>query len=192
MTNKEMKEYLQELMKKYDYYDPIHDRTEALRFGNIKNKNILDIGTGSLAILAAKNFGCNVTTIDISKEKINIAKENAIKENVLDKIKFQLTNARDISYKKNSFDAVVSFNALHHNKKGYEKMIEEMFRVAKEKVIITELNEIGVKVFDEYIHPEENHMDMAIDLKGLENKLNQYGKVKKLNRRLMTTFVCKK
>jgi len=192
MTNKEIKEYLQGLIQKYDYYDPVHDRMEALRFGNIKNKKIIDIGTGKgyLAILAAKNFSCNVTTIDISKDKIILAKENAKKEDILDKIRFQLIDARNIPFKKNSFDIAISFNALHHNKKGHIKMVEEMFRVAKEKIIITELNENGAKIFDKYIHSEENHKDMAIDLKELEKKLNQYGKVKKLNRKLMTTFVC--
>ena len=189
-----MKEYLKGLIQKHDYYDPIHDRMEALRFGNLKNKKIIDIGTGKgyLAILAAKNFSCNVTTIDISKDKVILAKENAKKEDILDKIKFQLIDAMNIPFKKNSFDIAISFNALHHNKKGYIKMVEEMFRVAKEKVIITELNKNGAKIFDEYIHSEENHKDMAIDLKELENKLNQYGKVKKLNRKLMTTFVCEK
>ena len=81
MTDKEMKEYLKRLIQKYDYYDPIKDRTEALRFANIKNKNILDIGAGEgyLAILAAKNFNCNVTTIDYSKENIDICKKFNLK-----------------------------------------------------------------------------------------------------------------
>ena len=186
--------YMEKLIKKYDYYDPIKDRIEALRFGNIGNKNVLDIGTGKghLAILAAKSFNCKVTTIDISKEKIKIAKENAQKDGVLDKIKFKLNNALNISFKDNSFYAVISFNALHHNKRGYEKIIKEMFRVAKDKVVIAELNETGARVFDDYIHPEENHKDMSIDLKELENKLKQYSRIKRFDRKLMTTFVCEK
>ena len=193
MTDKEMKRYVGELIQKYDYYDPIKDRMETLRFGNIRNKNILDIGAGKgyLAILAAKNFGCNVTTIDISKEKVRIAKKNAEKEWVLDKIKFKVNNAANISFKKNSFDVAISFNALHHNKEDHGKIIQEMFRVAKYKVIITELNQNGARVFDEYIHPEENHGEMAIDLKELENVLIKYCKVKRFDRKLMSTFVCR-
>jgi len=154
----------------------------------------LDIGAGKgyLAILAAKNFNCNVTTIDISKEKIKIAKENAKKEGVLDKIKFKLNNALNISFKDNSFDAVISFNALHHNKNDYEKIIMEMIRVAKNNIAVTELNGLGVKAFDEYIHPESNHKDMAIDLSELEGVLNKYCKVKRFDRKLMTTFICEK
>ena len=194
MTDKETKEHLKSSMQQYDDYDPIKDRADALRFGNIKNKNILDIGAGKgyLAILAAKNFNCNVTTIDYSREKINIAKENAGKEEVLDKIRFKLNNALDISFKKNSFDAVVSFNALHHNKGNYEKIIKEMFRVAKDKVVVTEINEFGAKIFDEHLFPTENHKDMAIDLKELENKLQHYSRVKRFDRKLMSTFVCEK
>ncbi len=189
-----MKEYLKKLIQKHDYYDPIKDRTEVLRIADIKNKDLLDIGTGKgyLAILATKNFDCNVTTIDISKEIISTARENAEKEGVLDKIKFKLNNGANISFKKDSFDAAISFNALHHDKEGYEKIIQEMFRVAKSKIIITELNPTGARIFDEYLHPESNHQDMAINLKELESKLKQLGSVKRFDRKLMSTFVCEK
>jgi ubiquinone/menaquinone biosynthesis C-methylase UbiE len=195
MKNKEMKAYMQELIQKYDYYDPVHDRSEALRFGNVKNKKILDIGAGEgyLAIIAAKNFNCEVMTIDISKEKINTAKRNAKKDCVLDKIKFKLCNALDIPFKKNSYDISVSFNALHHNKGDYKRIIQEMFRVSKEKVVVTELNKTGAHVFDEYIHIGGNHKGMVISLEDLEQELNRYSKkVKRLDRKLMSTFVCKK
>jgi ubiquinone/menaquinone biosynthesis C-methylase UbiE len=195
MKNKEIKAYVQELIQKYDYYDPVHDRTESLRFGNVKNKKILDIGAGEgyLAILAARNFNCDVMTIDISKEKINTAKRNAKKDCVLDKIKFRLCNALDLPFKKNSYDISVSFNALHHNKGDYKKIIQEMFRVAKEKIVVTELNKTGAHVFDEYVHIGGNHKDMIINLEDLEKELNQHSKkVKRLDRKLMSTFVCEK
>lgn len=194
MADKNTKEYMKELIQKYDYYDPIRDRTEALRLGKVKNKNILDIGAGEgyLAILAAKTFNCNVTTIDISEDKIKIAKKNAKEEGVLDKIKFKLNNALNISFKDTSFDAAVSFNALHHNKNDYEKIIKEMVRVAKDRIIVTELNNAGVKAFDEYIHPGLNHKDMAIDLKELEGRLKKCSHVKRFDRKLMSTFVCEK
>ena len=194
MTDKEMKQYVGQLIQKYDYYDPMKDRLEALRFGNVKNKKILDIGTGKgyLAILAAKNFGCDVTSIDISKEKMRVARENAKAENVLDKIFFRISNASHISYANDSFDVVISFNALHHSKKTHKEIIKEMFRVSRDKVVITELNEMGAKVFDDYIHPEENHKAMIIELKDLEQEICKYSEVKRHDRKLMTTFVCKK
>lgn len=188
-----MKDYICELIQKYDYYDPIKDRMEALRFGNIKHKNILDIGTskGYLAILAAKNFNCDVTTIDISKEKIKIAKENAEKEKVVDKIKFRKGDATKMPFPKNSFDAAISFNTLHHTKSNFKKVITEMFRVSKNKVIITELNETGAKIFDEYFHPEENHRGIILNLNELRDFLKQYStSIKLLERKFMSTFVC--
>jgi len=189
-----VKEYIKSLIQKYDYYDPIKDRTEALRVANIKNKNILEIGAGKgyMAVLSAKNFNCNVTAIDISKEKIDIARKNAEKEGISDKIKFKLNDALNLPFKINSFDAAISFNTLHHDKENHEKIISEMFRVAKEKVIITELSEKGAKIFDEYVYPEKNHEDMAINLEELENELKQYGQVKRFDRKLMSTFVCEK
>lgn len=194
MKDKSTKEYVKELIQKYDYYDSIKDRKETLRLGKVGNKDILDVGTGKgyLAILAAKNFNCSVTTIDISEKKINIARKNAKEEGVLDKIRFKLDNAMNISFKKNSFDIAVSYNALHHSKNNYEKIIHEMFRVAKDRVVITELNQIGARIFDEYLHPEVNHKEMALDLKELENKLKKLSKVKRFDRKMMSTFVCEK
>ncbi|MBW2983990.1 class I SAM-dependent methyltransferase [Candidatus Woesearchaeota archaeon] len=192
MTDKEMKEYVKGLIHKYGYYDPIGDRVEALRLGKIKNTKLLDIGAGKgyLAILAAKKFNCDVVSIDKSKGKIKLARENARKEGVLDKIKFKLCDATKLPFKANTFDAAFSFNALHHIKKEYSKAIREMFRVSKNKVVVTELNTKGVKAFDEYVYPEGDHKSMAIDLEELENKLQQYSRVKRFDRKLMSTFVC--
>ena len=194
MTDKEMKEYVRGLIHKYGYYDPIKDRLEALRLGRIRNTKLLDIGTGKgyLAILAAKNFNCGVVSIDKSKEKIKLAKKNAGKEALGDKIKFKLCDAAKLPFKANSFDAAFSFNALHHIKRKYSKVVKEMFRVSKNKVIITELNDKGIKAFDEYVYPGGDHKSMAIDLKELEDKLQQYSRVKRFDRKLMRTFVCEK
>ena len=189
-----MKNYINRLIWKSNYYNPIEDRNKALKFAKIRNKKILDMGTGKgyVAILAAKNFNCDVTTIDISKEKIKIAKENAKKEKVFDKIKFKEGNAIKTPFLKNSFDAVISFNALHHSKGKFKKIIDEMFRVSKNKVIITELNEKGARIFDYHIHTEENHSNMILDLNWLREYLEKNSKVNVLERKLMTTYVCEK
>ncbi|MBW2980517.1 class I SAM-dependent methyltransferase [Candidatus Woesearchaeota archaeon] len=194
MSDKEMKDYVNELIKRYGYYDPIEDRMEALRSGKIKNAKLLDIGSGKgyLAILATKEFNCNVTSIDKSKEKIKLAKENAGKEGVMDKIEFKLCDAAKLPFKANSFDVAFSFGALHHIKNKHMEVIKEMFRVSTDKVIVTELNNTGIRAFDGYVHPEENHRAMAIDLKELENRLQQYSRVKRFDRKMMSTFVCRK
>lgn len=194
MTEPEMKQYMKELIQKYDYYDPIKDRIEALKFAKVKNKNLLDIGTGKghTAILAAKNFNCKVMFIDIFQDTMKIAKGNAQKEKIDEKIVFKVADAAKLPFSKESFDIAISFNALHHSKGKFREIISEMFRVSKNKIVITELNENGVKIFDEYVHPEECHKSLAINLNELYDFLKKQSKVEKLERRLMTTYVCEK
>lgn len=194
MTETEMKQYMKEMIQKYDYYDPIKDRTEALDFAKVKNKKILDIGTGKgyLAVLAAKDFRCEVTTIDISAEKIETAKKNAKENAVFDKISFKVADAAALPFSTESFDIAISFNALHHSDGNFKEIISEIFRVSKKKVVITELNKDGARIFDKYIHPEENHRKMMIDIDELKRFLSQFSDVKILERKLMNTYVCNK
>lgn len=51
---------------------------------NIQNPRIIDLGTGSgcIAIALKKNLPCFVTAIDISEQAIELAKENALKNQV--------------------------------------------------------------------------------------------------------------
>jgi len=192
MLDKEMKSYIVELLKKYDYYNPVKDRNEILELAKIKNMDILEIGSdrGELAVLAAKRFNCKVIIVDSSKTKIKIAKENAKKEDVTKKIRFVLDDATKLNFIDNSFDSVVSYLILRNAGHNYPKIVKEMFRVAKNKVIIAELNKKGMKAFDEYIHPNKNKT--IIDLQDLESILSKYSKFKSYSRKLIKTFVCYK
>ncbi|MFA6424664.1 MAG: class I SAM-dependent methyltransferase [Phycisphaerae bacterium] len=194
MSDKELKEYVKELLVKYDYYEPLKEREEALKLAQVSGKKVLDMGTGKgwLAILAAKNYKCKVTSIDTSEENLRIAKENAKKDNVEDKIKFLQVDARKTDFKGNSFDIVIAFNLLHHMKGDYLPAIKEMFRISKHKVIITELNKAGAEVFDNYIYPEEKHSKMALDLDNMARVLSKYGTVSRHDRKIMSTFICLK
>lgn len=51
---------------------------------NFVQPNVIDLctGTGCIAIALKKNIECNVTAVDISKDTIDLAKENALKNNV--------------------------------------------------------------------------------------------------------------
>ncbi len=77
--------------------------------------NILDIGTGSgnIAIALIKNLdNCRVTTIDISKDAIELAISNACRHGVYDKIKFihsdVLSFLNQAKIKGKQYDMVIS------------------------------------------------------------------------------------
>jgi release factor glutamine methyltransferase len=76
---------------------------------NVTSLNILDIGTGSgnIAISLAKFIqDCKVTAIDISKEAVNVAMENALTNRVSGKINF--IDEDFSSLKPAAFDIIVS------------------------------------------------------------------------------------
>lgn len=77
--------------------------------GSSKEIKILDIGTGSgcIAISLAKNLpNAKVYAIDVSKKALDIAKINAIKNNV--EVTFMLKNILELEVLKSDYDIIVS------------------------------------------------------------------------------------
>ncbi len=160
-------------------------RTDVLEKSRIRNKTILDIGAGRLAIIAARDFNCKVTSIDISKEELKNAKEEAAQTGFDKKIKFEQEDATNLSYKDNSFDAVVSYCALHHiNLNKRKKFIYELYKVAKEKIVIVDFSKIGFK----QIHSNDNYS--SVDFAWLEDELSTFGKVKKYQIENRNIYIC--
>jgi cyclopropane-fatty-acyl-phospholipid synthase len=79
----------------------------ALRPG----QQVLEIGTGwgGLAIHAARNFGCRVTTTTISKEQYELAREKIAREGLQDRITVLLEDYRDLTGR---FDALISIEMV--------------------------------------------------------------------------------
>jgi len=193
VSEKDLQEYVKEIIIKNDYYDRVKDRLEVLRVGKVRNSKLLDIGAGYLSILAAKNLNCNVTSIDVSEEKIKKIKTESKEEGASRKIKFIKADAKKLPFAKNRFDISVSYGALHHCGTEYPQVVKEMFRVSKKRVIISEITNCGIHLFDKYLHPEENHKEMAIDLENLKKLLQYYSKeINVFERKCFTTFVCEK
>jgi len=158
------------------------DRKKLLEIGNLKNKKILDIGAGELALVAARDFNCDVTTIDLSQEKLDEQRQNLIKENYKGKIKLELGDAIELKYSNSSFDVSISYCALHHISLSKRKnFISELCRVSKEKVIIAEFTEKGFPHKNEY---------KIVDLEWLEKELNDYGHVKKHESINKNIYIC--
>ena len=172
-------------------YDAYKERLEFLKFANLKNKKILDIGVGKglSSIIIVKEFNCDVTVIDPLFEKIKEFKLNAKEHGVDKKISFINGDITKSNLKSNSFDYVICYNSLHHIPKSLrEKALKEMYRISKQGFIISELNENGIYLFDTIVHSNSNHKKIKVDLTWLESKLKSLGKIKKTKKRKLTNF----
>lgn len=76
--------------------------------GNLENKNVLDLctGSGAIGISIAKYSNSIVTMTDISKNALEIAKKNAKDNDILEKCKFILSNMFENINEK--YDLIVS------------------------------------------------------------------------------------
>lgn len=103
----------------------------------IKNKGIsgtiLDIGTGPgrLPIEIVKRLAnVRVFGIDISRDMIKIAKRNAAKEGVAERIEFRMGSAYKTGFGDNSVDLVLCTGLIHHLKDP-GKALNEIYRILK-------------------------------------------------------------
>lgn len=170
-------------------FDGNEFRRKVLDVVKAKKKNILDIGAGPLAEIAATEFGCNVTSIDIKEKALRKAEYEAEQKGIFN-IQFENEDATQLSYPENSFDIVISYGALHHiSKNKRRKFLSETFKVAKEKLVIAEYTERGF----EWAHPKGEYE--RVNLKWLEAELKKLGKqVKKFSSpgKIMNVYVCLK
>ena len=93
--------------------------------------HLLEIGSGwgGMAIHAAKNYGCHVTTVTISAEQFRFAKDRIIKEGLDQLIDIRLQDYRHIT---GSFDKIVSVEMLeavgHEYIPGYFSKCNELLK----------------------------------------------------------------
>ncbi len=74
---------------------------------------VLDIGCGwgGLGLYLNRHFGCEVLGVSLAPDQVKFANERAEAAGVADKVKFQLTDYRDV---KGPFDRVVSVGMIEH------------------------------------------------------------------------------
>ncbi|MFC1983604.1 class I SAM-dependent methyltransferase [Chloroflexota bacterium] len=161
------------------------DRAEILRIAKVTNKTLLDIGTGPLSIIAARDFNCRVTNIDISAEALSAAAMEVKREGLDHKISLAKEDAANLPYPDSTFHTVISYGALHHNPADTrEKVAHEAYRVAEKQIIIAELSEAGFNQLHGYSG------FVAVDLNWLEEILNSLGKVKRYSSKMMNVYIC--
>jgi len=101
---------------------------------SIRPKKLLDIGCGCGEFTKEIARYCNhVTAVDVSEKLI----ERCISENKLPNIEYLCRDGRDTGLPDKSFDCVIEKDALHHMS-GWERAIDEMFRLSTKYVLITE------------------------------------------------------
>ncbi len=93
-----------------------------------KNAKVLDLGCGTGISIAKFLYGkgCKVTGIDFSDGMLRLARKN------VPKAKFIKMDITKMKFKKNSFDAAVSFYAIIHIPRNYHKDIyKNLHRILK-------------------------------------------------------------
>ena len=77
---------------------------------------VLDIGCGwgGLAIFLAERAGVDVLGITLSTEQLALARERADRAGLSDKVRFELTDYRDLARRGESFDRLVSVGMFEH------------------------------------------------------------------------------
>jgi SAM-dependent methyltransferase len=110
-------------------------RVLANMVGRIKDRQMLDVGTGTgrAAFILALG-GAKVTAVDASEEMLAIARQRAA-EQLLTTVRFQRGDAHALDFPDRSFDAVVSFRMLMHTPE-WQRCVAELCRVAERLVIV--------------------------------------------------------
>lgn len=107
-----------------------------------ENSKILEIGcgTGFNSVQIAKKYGCEIIGIDISENMIDKARERVIKENLTEKIKFEVGNAYDLQFEDKEFDVIITIFVSQFL--DLQKAFIEFKRVLKDEGRIG-INEMG-------------------------------------------------
>ncbi len=98
----------------------------------VKGKRALDVGcgVGATACMLAKNYGCNVTGIDITPRMVSRSRERAAKENLSQIATFLTADVRNLPFEDGLFDIVIAESVLIFVD-DKERAIKEMLRVTK-------------------------------------------------------------
>jgi ubiquinone/menaquinone biosynthesis C-methylase UbiE len=120
------------------YYIPTAEEVIAI-LSQIKtssletDRRILDLGTGPgylLIEIAKRVYNFQIDGIDPLLKSIKIARKNAMRAGVGDRIHFEVGDADKLRFEENSYDMIVSTGAFHELKNPV-KVLNECYRVLK-------------------------------------------------------------
>jgi ubiquinone/menaquinone biosynthesis C-methylase UbiE len=109
-------------------------RVLANLIGTLRNRVILDVGTGTgrAALLLARG-GANVTGVDASEEMLAVARQRADAEGV--PVRFLTGDAHALNFPDRSFDVAVCLRVIMHAP-DWRRCIGELCRVAERLVVV--------------------------------------------------------
>ncbi len=110
--------------------------------------SILDVGTGSGDLSAEISHWCSkqqidaaITGLDIQPRFLQLAQQRHTANGQLQLI---ASDALNMPFQDNSFDIVISNLVLHHFYDRAENLLNEMFRVARDAVVVNDLSRHSV------------------------------------------------
>lgn len=116
-----------------EYVAATQARVLANMVGRIKDRPILDVGTGTgRAALLLSRGGAEVTAIDASEEMLDAARRRAAEE--LAPIRFERGDAHALRFADRAFDVVICLRLLMHVP-DWRQCLAELCRVAERLVI---------------------------------------------------------
>lgn len=106
----------QKVSKFYSITNSITQAYQQQLLDNSKNSKVIEYGCGkgSYAFKIARNQAELITGIDISPVAIEVAKQQAVRENLTENIDFQIMNAENLEFAANSYDFICGSGILHH------------------------------------------------------------------------------
>jgi len=182
------------LFKKYGYDIPKARNYIIAKAGLATGGRMLEVGTGRghMATLLAKN-GFRFISIDLDRKAQGAARRH-LKTMGRDKlVTLKIMDAEKLRYKDGFFDNVISVNFIHHAKTPI-KCLREMIRVAKNKLIIADINRRGERIMEK-VHRLDGHSHEVskMSLKETEGLLKKMGmKVKVYNDSCQTVLIVTK
>jgi ubiquinone/menaquinone biosynthesis C-methylase UbiE len=116
-----------------EYVAAAQARALANMVGRIKDRSIIDVGTGAgrAAILMARG-GARVTAVDASEQMLEVAKKRAADERL--HIRFARGDAHALTFADRDFDVAICLRVLMHAP-DWQRCIAELCRVTERLVI---------------------------------------------------------
>jgi len=142
------------LFKKFGY-DILRAREQIVSGADLSG-TILEVGTGKGHLLAAlAQKGLRVVSIDMDRKQQSVARANLKAKRFGNLAKLKIMNAEQLIFKDGTFDGVISVNFLHHAHNPL-RCVKEMVRVAKNILVLADLNKKGERIMDK-VNALEGH-----------------------------------